>query len=143
MENEIKQTSYQQGGVEFTVSHEKPFIYDKCREQFNIDWESVVITYGNVVYSKNELSPDLLVHEGVHVVQQKEMGVEIWWEKYFNDKEFRLSQEVEAYKAQIKFIKMNVKDRNYAFRACHRIWQDMVRMYGNMCDYATAKKLTS
>lgn len=129
--------------TEFKTSHNIPDIYAKCKERFNVDWdEGIVITYGDVVYSKYELSPSLIVHEGVHVKQQTEMGVEKWWDKYFDDKEFRLSQEVEAYRAQIRFIRDNVKDRNEVFRYCNKIWKSMVKLYGSMCNYEEAKKLT-
>lgn len=130
--------------IEFKISNEIPEIYKKCHEVFGVNWEDgLIITYGDTVYCSSELDPSLIIHEGVHVKQQKEMGPEKWWDKYFVDKEFRLSQEVEAYKAQIRYIKLNVKDRNTAFKICHKIWQDMVRMYGGMCTYEEAKKLTS
>ena len=127
----------------FALSSECPTIYQKCHDAFGVNWDDgVVITYGDVVYCKYPLSQDLIIHESVHVKQQTDMGVEEWWDKYLIDKEFRLSQEVPAYKEQIKFIVANVKDRNWRFKACHKIWQDMERMYGNMVSYADAKKLT-
>ena len=129
--------------TEFKTSQDVPPIYEKCHEAFGVNWDDgIVITYGDTVYSKYDLSPDLIVHEGVHVEQQKVMGPEKWWEMYLEHKEFRLLEEVDAYSAQIKFIKSNVKDRNEAFRYCHKIWQDMARMYGSMCSYSEAKKLT-
>ena len=129
---------------EFKISHDIPEIYKKCHEKFGVEWDNgIVITYGDIVYSKWELPPSLVIHESVHVKQQIEMGIEKWWDKYLEDKEFRLSQEVEAYKEQIKFIKTTVKDRNIVFKMCHKIWWDMARMYGNMCSYGDAKKLTN
>lgn len=129
---------------EFKISHEIPSIYEKCHDRFGVDWEDgIVITYGDTVYSKYDLSPDLIIHEGIHVKQQREIGVEEWWNRYLEDKDFRLSQEVEAYGAQIKFIKTTIKDRNEIFKRCHKIWTDMVRMYGSMCTYSEAKKLTN
>ena len=70
------------------LSHNKPEIYEKCKQIFGVDWDrGVVITYGDTVYSKNDISEHTIVHEETHIKQQKEMGPEKWWEKYFIDKE--------------------------------------------------------
>lgn len=136
-------TNENQNMIDFKISHDKPPIYAKCHEAFGVNWDDgIVITYGDTVYCKFELSTDLIVHERVHVIQQKEIGVEAWWDRYLADVKFRLQQEVEAYREQIKFIKKVVKDRNLAFKICHKIWQDMERMYGGMCDYREARRLT-
>jgi len=127
----------------FKISNEIPEIYTKCHEQFGVNWDDgVVFTYGDTIHCKYKLSPDLIIHESVHVKQQADMGKDEWWGKYFTDKEFRLSQEIAAYRLQIAFIKNNVKDRNEAFRMYHKIWNDMERMYGEMCTYKEARELT-
>lgn len=125
------------------VSHEIPPIFARCHEVFGVEWGHVVITYGDTVYAKYPLTEDIVVHEATHVRQQAGIGVEAWWEKYFMNEEFRLNQEVEAYRNQVQFIRKTVKDRNQAFTQCHKLWQDMERMYGGMCTYREAKQLTS
>ena len=113
-------------------SHEKPPIYEQCKKEFGIDWESIVITYGDTVYSKHPLSEDLKAHEKVHIEQQTTMGKEIWWDKYFADPDFRLSQEVPAYKAQLEFAKNNY-NRAGRRRSEKHIYYSMAHFYGNMC----------
>jgi hypothetical protein len=94
-------------------SSEKPAIYEKCREKFGVDWDrGIVITYGEVIHSKNPISEDLKIHEETHIKQQSEIGTEKWWEMYFENKNFRLSQETEAYQNQVKFIRKNIKDKS-------------------------------
>jgi hypothetical protein len=65
-----------------------------------------IFCYGDTIFNphKVELTPDLLVHEEVHMKQQGG-APEIWWEKYLNDTQFRLRQEVEAYGTQYAFLK--------------------------------------
>ena len=126
------------------ISKECPtLIYTRCKEQFGADWDKgVIITYGDTIYTKSgHISPDLVVHEMTHIEQQNKVGPDIWWDKYFSDKDFRLSQEVEAYSNQAKFIKENVKDRNKRFSMVNHIWKMMATMYDGMISYEKAKLL--
>jgi hypothetical protein len=61
-----------------------------------------IFTYGNKIYTQSRLSSALLAHEKVHVRQQLKMGVEIWWKKYIEDREFRFQQELEAHRAEFR-----------------------------------------
>lgn len=70
---------------------------------FKID-ENTVIAYDNQIYSNKELYPDVLVHELVHLNQQKKYGLNTFTKRYLNDKKFRLEMEKEAYIKQIKSI---------------------------------------
>lgn len=77
-----------------------------------------------------------------HVKQQKVMGPEAWWDKYFVDNKFRLDQEVEAYKNQLKFIYKVKKDRNFRFKALDTLARNLSSSaYGNMCKYSEAVEL--
>lgn len=98
-----------------TIKHEHPpaAIYDRAVKEFGVNYEDgVVFTVGDIVYTKYEISEDLQEHELVHVKQQKELGVSIWWERFFADPIFRLEQEVEAYRTQYKWIERHFHDRN-------------------------------
>jgi hypothetical protein len=69
---------------------------------------SVLFTYRNTIYSNYFVPYDLITHETTHIMQQKEFGgADKWWNKYFKDKEFRLSQEIEAYGRQYMVVKAN------------------------------------
>ncbi len=72
--------------------------------------------------------------------QQAEMGIDIWWSRYFESPEFRLSQEVEAYRNQYAYIKKNYTRNHRKFLYKHII-TSMVMMYGNMVTESEAKKL--
>lgn len=104
---------------------------------------SVVFAYGDAVYSPSgaELPADLVAHEEVHLRQQAEIGgPEVWWERYLADRDFRLEQELEAYRVQIAFH----GDRA-ARRACfRRVARDLARpMYGSLVSAEQARRLLS
>lgn len=50
------------------------------------------------------LTEDLIEHEKVHMRQQGNDPA-LWWKRYLDDNEFRLSQELEAYQVQYAWIK--------------------------------------
>jgi hypothetical protein len=122
---------------------EKPKIYDRLNKEFGADWDKgVIITYGGNIYCKaGAVSPDLLVHEMVHVRQQEGWDADEYAEKYLNDKLFRYEKEVEAYKAQADWLRKNVRDRNKLNRILRHIWTAMSTMYGDMITFQEAQKL--
>lgn len=117
-----------------------PKIYLECKKHFGVSWDKgIIITYGDTVYSKFlPLSDDLKIHEDVHVRQQTAMGPDVWWNKYLTDAFFRLDQEMEAYKAQLIWIKNNCKEEYYA-NAVNNIAKNLSSLYGKMCTYDEAK----
>lgn len=122
-------------------SPEKPPIYDRCVRQFGVDWDrGVIITYGDTIHCKYQLPPHRKIHEQVHVRQQTRMGKEKWWDQYFSDPAFRLTQEVEAYKAEIAWVNENF---NRETRREHKkeVLHAMAHIYGNMCTKDDAEQL--
>ena len=90
------------------IIEEYPPNIEEIRKAFDLGDEKIVFTYGNIIYNptKSYVSPDLIVHEKVHEKQQTRlfMSPKRWWKKYLKDSEFRLSQEVEAYQAQFRYV---------------------------------------
>lgn len=70
-------------------------------------------------------------------------GPSMWWKEYLTSKDFRMSQEVQAYRAQYKFALTN--DSRQVCRALlKRISNDLSGpIYGNLCNFETAKHLIS
>lgn len=94
-------------------SKEKPPVYDRCVEQFGVDWrKGVIITYGDTIHCRWKIKEPKLTHEKTHIQQQLEYGVEEWWNRYFIDEKFRLDQELEAYLNEIEWIKKHIWDLN-------------------------------
>ena len=112
-------------------------IFSVLSARFPLDEDRVVITYGNTIYlnHKEAITQDLFVHESVHCKQQgyNEADASNWWDDYLSQKDFRLSQELPAYRAQYAFLKRHIKDRNKLFLQLRRLSVDLSSpMYGNI-----------
>lgn len=70
--------------------------------------DRTIFALGEDIYTNYPLTPDLLVHEMVHLKQQREVGVAEWVYDFLENPEKRLEYEVEAYREQLK----SIKDRN-------------------------------
>ena len=74
------------------------------------DNKNVVFAYGDKIYAprvKGKVRKDVRVHEEQHMRQQGD-DPESWWARYLDDVEFRLSQEIDAYRKQyVYYVKKN------------------------------------
>ncbi len=63
-----------------------------------------IFTYSDTIYNPYNIHIDAALerHEQTHTLQQGDHP-EIWWTEYLTNKAFRLSQEVDAYRAQWAF----------------------------------------
>lgn len=99
---------------ETKFSTEIPDIFYKLQEKFGVKWDKLVIAYENTIYcntNKENLPNHLIIHEETHLRQQKDIGgAEIWYKKYINDPKFRLEQEIEAFRNQVKYLKTHIQE---------------------------------
>lgn len=125
------------------VKYSNPPNIDKIKEVFpNLPF-GIVFAYGDTLYSpcKFKIEKHLMAHEKVHMKQQSGEP-EKWWKKYLEDPEFRLSQEVEAYREQYKFIRTNCKIKSRIPLFLDRIARDLSsNIYGGIVDFEEAKRL--
>ncbi len=123
-----------------TLVKGKPTNYKAIKKCFpEVDDKNVVITVGNKIYSETPLRNDIIVHELVHVEQQSLIGPAVWWEQFLASPAFRYRQELECYRAQYKYIKSIIKDRNQV-NVFHRQFALFLSgpMYDNMVTYTRA-----
>lgn len=75
----------------------------------------VVFAYGDEIYvpSGNELSHELKVHEAVHGIRQKELGLDLWWKRYIEDEAFRYHEELLAHFAEFRALIAENEARPY------------------------------
>jgi len=129
------------------VSNKRPpeWILKKANEMFDVVFESgVVFTYDDEIFTySGEISEDLYIHELHHCAQQYKYGsVEEWWKKYFDNVEFRLTQELECYRKQYRWIKENLKNREEINRLLFHYAKCLSgKMYGNLITMNEALKL--
>jgi hypothetical protein len=127
--------------MEIKILNELPPNYEALRAKFGVDWnKGLVVTYYPNIHCKTQIPPDLVAHEEMHLHQQKEMGVEAWWEKFMADPVFRLKEETSAYLYQAKFLKKNLPRKYYRLRI-RQIVKDMHKMYGGMCTKQQAREI--
>lgn len=111
----------------------------------SVDWKkNTVFTYGTNIYTRNMLEEPLYRHEVLHVIQQMQMegGPDAWWDEYIKNPEFRLAQELDAYRVQYRTAKKFIKDRNHLFKYLHDISITLSgQMYGNLLSTQEALKL--
>lgn len=125
------------------IKIEYPPNIEQIRKVFEIPYEAC-FTYGDVLYNPNggEVDTALMKHEETHARQQKEIGVDKWWKLYLAYRDFRASQEVEAYQNQYKEQKKHTKDRNELNRYLTRLAKDLSsEMYGKVMTTTEARQV--
>lgn len=124
------------------VNYPPKGIYERAMAKWGVDFDNVIFANGDKIHSKYQLTYDLLAHEEAHLRQQKEIGLDEWWDKYFEDDKFRLEQETEAYQEQYRSVCLNVTDRNDRARSLFYMAQAISGTnYGRMIPYSDALKL--
>lgn len=115
---------------------------EKIRSVFPDIAPRAVFTYGDTMFIQDtkpvEVAEHLVQHEMTHTLQQGEYP-EVWWNKYLSDVEFRLSQEIEAYGRQYRYIYDRTLNK-YAKEALMMLAIDLSGpMYGNLLTFGEAE----
>ena len=134
--------------AKYDIIKSVPPIFAKLKKQFGVNWDDgICVAYGDKIYTKYDIAPDVLIHEEVHLQQQKEIGVEKWWNLYLNNKNFRMNQEIEAHKKQAEFL-LNLLQgsrtagKRYASWKLGQMAKDLSGpMYGRMMTLKEANKI--
>ncbi len=112
-----------------------PFVRDKAKP--------ILYAYGDKIYNPASvyIPVHLLAHECIHSLQQRDTTVELWWQRYLADAEFRFEQELEAHRVEYERYG---KDWSRPFRR-HYIKTCAERLagplYGNHVSRDKAKRL--
>lgn len=83
-------------------------LMEEYKKHFDITDETI-FALSEDIYTNYDLTPDLLVHENVHLEQQAKIGVKEWVYDFLYNPTARLKYELEAYRKQL----LSIKDRNY------------------------------
>lgn len=112
-------------------------LYKEYEKYFKLN-DGTIFAYDNTIYTSNDLPNDFIEHEKVHLKQQNTIGCDNWVALYMRNKEFRLKQELEAYRYQLSVI----KDKNKRSKAKTEFAKILSsEMYGNMVSEEEAKNL--
>ena len=98
-----------------TIVFGPPPNYEEIVRRFGPLRSATLFAYGDTIYTKmprQEIDLGLVRHEAVHSRQQERGGgPEAWWRRYMDDPAFRAEQEVEAYRAQLRFYALKIGSR--------------------------------
>lgn len=115
----------------------KDFPYlERYQALFPLNLDEVAFPYKGKIYSNKELPEELLEHEKVHFKQQEELGDDIWEERYLTDANFRVQMELEAYKKQLTYFRLNRDVFDMARVQIAKVLSSP--MYGNILTYKEA-----
>lgn len=127
-----------------TVKEEFPPNYAEIAARFDLTGIQPVFAYGEVLYNpySAHLDEHLLVHEEAHSKRQQGW-VEEWWDMYLESDDFRLLEEVIAYRAQYDWYKSRY-DKRSAGKLLIALATDLSSdMYGNICSFTDAIRYIS
>lgn len=125
-----------------TIVKAFPPNYAEIKARFNPP-PGTVFAYGDTIYSPSSttLPGDLVAHERVHFEQQRAAGgPEAWWRRYIDDPQFRLNQELEAYRVQWAAIAHLPRAERRA-RLAHICKSLAGGMYGRLVTKEQARRL--
>lgn len=112
-------------------------LMEQYKELFDID-DNTIFALAEDIYTNNPLPPEILVHENIHLKQQAEVGVKEWVYDFLYTPSKRLEYEIEAYRAQLDFI----KDRNKKAKDRVQCAKNLSSgLYGNIISYGDAYEL--
>lgn len=132
-----KQTMYKEQKYTIVKPNTEFPLYTEYEKYFKLN-EGTIFAFDNKIYTTNDLPEDYIEHEKVHLRQQNNIGCDNWVALYMRNKEFRLKQELEAYRYQLSVI----KDKNKRSKAKTEFAKILSsEMYGNMVTEEEAKEL--
>jgi hypothetical protein len=126
-----------------TILTTPPPNWDKLASSFKVKWEgNLVVTYaGQIHCPSGKVAPDVLVHEMVHVEQQKGKDMELLLERYMTDIDLLREVETPAFKAQAAFLEATIPDKSELWCKKYRIAKRMVEMYKDAFTFDTASAI--
>lgn len=113
-----------------------PFL-EEYKKHFKVTGETIFAYNGKIYTNEKLLPPDILMHELIHLKRQNKIGADKWVKRYLEDDQFRLNEEVIAYKAQLDFY----KDRNEKNLCRLKCVRALSENYGNIIEPLEAFKL--
>lgn len=113
--------------------------YAAINAKFNVRGKNILFSYGDTIYNPSRvvIPPELMVHEAVHGRRQ---GADPsgWWNRYIEDPEFRLNEEIPAHRAEFQEV---MKHGMADYKAIRSIAERLSGpLYGRMIDVASAER---
>jgi len=106
--------------------------------------QGVIFAFGQVIYNPDgiQIPSQLFSHEAVHGIRQQQYidGISKWWQRYIDDAEFRLHEEIPAHQAEYEAYCAEIHDRNRRRAMLKSIAKRLSGpLYGNMINFRQAR----
>lgn len=115
---------------------------------FLLNWRwgtprSVIVSMGDRIYTLAPLREDLLVHEREHLAAQKYsfFFAHLWWMAYLLLPNFRFNEELDAYRAQWKWVDKNVRGSDRSKLLAEMAMNLAGPYYGRLTTFEEARQL--
>lgn len=127
------------------IAYDYPPNYAELKKVFKLEGhENVIFTYGDTLYipagEGTVIDKPLMKHEETHSRQQKEMGVQWWWDRFLSEPNFRMEQEIEAYRNQYAAMGDLPLQQRQAY-VTHMAKDLSSEIYGNIMKFEDAVKV--
>lgn len=104
--------------------------------------DGIIFAYGTKIFnpSGTPLPPEIIQHELVHCERQVAQGVEVWWDQYLIDGDFRYEEELLAHRAEYQTLCARYPERKNRRRALEHVAKKLAApLYGRMVTVNQAK----
>lgn len=133
--NEEESVEKQGEPIDITILPQAMFpLMEEYKKKFEITGGTIFALFPHI-YCDHPLSPDLMVHEMVHIEQQAKVGVINWVYDFLEYPSKRLEYELEAYRKQLKSIKDREKRNKIRMESARNLSSSL---YGNIISYQEA-----
>lgn len=127
------------------IKNERPPNFSAIAAKFPLAYgQGVIFAYAPYIYSPHTLvlPVSLIAHENVHIERQKAIGVELWWQRYIDDVEFRFEEELLAHRAEYISLKELAPSRQGRRAALKIVGAKLSQpLYGRMVTAAKAMQM--
>lgn len=128
------------------IKNERPPNYDKIVAAIPsvVKYPNAFFCYGDTIYNPSGafITREKIAHEEYHSREQLAVGVDWWWERYLEDKDFRFNEELPAYIIEYRLFCVHYKDKNQQNKYLNWVAGDLAaEPYGSKCTLAEAKEL--
>lgn len=119
-----------------------PPLFDVIDAAFHVAGKSVIFAWADTIYNPQgiTITPALYAHECVHGERQ---GADVvgWWQRYIEDPQFRLVEELLAHKVEYETLCASSDSRNerrfYLRQVAGKLSSPL---YGRLISYEAARK---
>jgi hypothetical protein len=111
--------------------------YENYKRKFPIT-DKTIFVFEDTIYTNYEMSYDIYFHELKHLDRMNKIGANKWIMAYLQNKDFRLEEELVAYRYQLKKVREQNDREEYAHILIECANNLSSPLYGNLVSYSEA-----